>query len=61
MEIQKHSPQKVRDERRALSRAVLNYPDQLATHILKIPLVAKYLCVTRTRNSGVNARNQSNC
>ena len=57
----KRSPQQVRDKWRALNRAILNHPDQLATHILK-PTTGKDLPVTRLMcNGGVNFRNQYNC
>ena len=59
----KRSPQKFRDKRRALNRAVLTHPDQLATHILKTrstttgeDRVTRLSC-----NSGVSFRNRSDC
>ena len=55
--VAKRFPQKVslRDKRRALNRAVLNHPDQLATNTLKTTATGEDLHVTRlTCNSGVN-------
>ena len=62
--VAKRFPQKVslRDKRRALNRAVLNYPDQLATYSLETTTTGKDLRVTRlTCNGGVNFRNRSDC
>ena len=57
----KCSPRKVRLKRRALKRAVLNHPDQLATHILETTATGEvvYLRVTRTCNRGISFRNRS--
>ena len=47
----------VRDKQRALNRMVLNYPDQLTTHILETTTTNDDVHVTiLTCNDGVNFR-----
>ena len=61
--VAKHFPQvSLRDKRRGLNRAVLNYPDQLATRVLETTTTCEGLHVTRlTCNSNVSFRNRSDC
>ena len=60
--VAERSPETIRDKCRALNRADLNHPDQLATHILETSTTGEDLRVTRlTGNSGVSFRSRSDC
>ena len=59
--VEKRSQQKVRENLRALKRAVLNHPDHLATHIMETITAGEVPSVTRSCNSGVSFRNRSDC